>query len=308
MDAIQQNVDSPIGTIVASGDFVSKGNGNSYGIASQFLDDLAHRLKLTRSNCVVVPGNHDFWTIGTEHPTRTYGHETAYRQFLEAFQHEAVQDLERIARMRTPSGWDLVFISLNSARIRADNLKEYGYVSRHRYDELLKYMRQSLLHSRSKKNVLIFAVLHHHIMPAIAVDVPDVNRPVSLTLDAGEMLEEFCKAGVGYVLHGHQHMPFVGVAGKIMSADRMAAGWSPKKGNPFILGAGSAGAATGWLPQEFGKNAFAVYAPTKSALQVKVFQFLPQVRPSTYWSGSIPLQNFYDLMKEGKKKPHSRRG
>ena len=208
--SISDHTRVPIGAVVASGDFVSKGDANSYSDASEFLRELLKRLRLDHQHCIVVPGNHDLWTEKIDHPTRTYGHEKPYRSFAREFYLEDIQDLERITRIALTNNIDLVFVSLNSARIRTDKLKEYGYVSRHRYDELLKYLHRSLLADHSGRKTLLFAVLHHHIVSVTRVDVPDGQRPVSLTLDAGELIEGFCKASVGYVLHGHQHVPFVG--------------------------------------------------------------------------------------------------
>jgi hypothetical protein len=193
-----------------SGDFVTKGDANAYPTASKFLRDLLDRLQLDDRHCILVPGNHDLWMLNVDHPTRDYHHEAAYRMFLGEFHCEEIQDLERITRFRFPNKTDLVFIALKSARIRSEKLKEYGYVSRHRYDNLLRYLQRSLEADTSIRKILLFAVLHHHVIPVTRVDIPDGVRPVGLTLDAGELIQEFCESHVGYVLHGHQHIPFVG--------------------------------------------------------------------------------------------------
>jgi hypothetical protein len=145
-------------------------------------------------------------------------------------------------------------------------------------------------------HLLVFAVLHHHVIPVIPVDVPDGKRPVSLTLDAGELIEEFCKARVGYVLHGHQHMPFVGITAKLNAGDGLPRTWEPAKGNLFVLGCGSTGAKREWLPPEIGKNTLAVYTPKHDSLEVAFYEFLPQVKPVVHWKGQLPLQNFYSMI------------
>lgn len=296
-DSISANVRVPIGVVVASGDFITKGNANSYPAAKAFLCELLESLKLDKNCCIIVPGNHDIWTINAELLTRTYAHEDAYRLFLGAFREEKIQDLERTTRIRTPNGIDLIFVALNSARIRSEKLKEYGYVSRHRYEELLKYVRSTLLvDPTAAKKAIIFVVMHHHIMPVAKVDVPEEVRPVSQTLDAGELIEEFAKAGVGYVLHGHQHTPFVGVAGKVSIPENQNKAWTSQKGNLFVLGCGSTGGKHDLLPPELSKNIFSVYVPRADSLEVTFFQFSPHERCSVYWSGLLPLQNFYDLV------------
>jgi predicted MPP superfamily phosphohydrolase len=292
MEGIRKFLKVPIGVLVASGDFITKGNANSYPDAHDFLDQLLFDLGLKRDHCVIVPGNHDLWTLDEEHPTRTYRHEAPYRMFAERFVKGEIQDLEKTARIRIPSGVDLIFVSLNSARIRSDKLKEYGYVSRHRYDELLKYVKSSLLADRAAKQALVFAVLHHHIMPVAKLDVPEEMRPVSLTLDAGELIEDFCNANIGYVLHGHQHIPFAGLASKLNVPGKNQDTWTPSRGNLFVLGCGSTGMK---LSAEVPKNIFGVYTPTPNALEVTFFQFAPHEDCSILWSGSLPLQNFYEM-------------
>lgn len=293
---IQEHVRVPIGAVVASGDFVSKGDANSYPHARDFLKELLKRLQLTKEHCVLVPGNHDLWTLDKEHPTRDYSHEAPFRMFLrDFFRLEDVEELEGISRIRLPNNLDLVFVALNSARIRNDKLKEYGYVSRHRYENLLRYLNTALLADQSTRKALVFAVLHHHVIPVTRVDVPDGERPVSMTLDAGELIEELSRSNISYVLHGHQHMPFVGSVSRFDISNNVskASNFNDKK--LFVLGCGSTGAKRGWLSNEIGKNVFSVYTPRDDRLDVLIVQFAPYERSSVYWSGSIPLQNFYDL-------------
>jgi 3',5'-cyclic AMP phosphodiesterase CpdA len=47
-------------------------------------------------------------------------------------------------------------------------------------------------------------VLHHHLLP-----VPGTGRERSTVMDAGDLLEELIGAGVGIVLSGHKHVPYV---------------------------------------------------------------------------------------------------
>lgn len=137
---VRRDLATQIGVVVVSGDLISKGKGDSYADARDFLDRLLGALGLDKSHCVVIPGNHDMWTFGIEHPTRDYAHERPYRDFIEAFFKMEFRSLERVRRFRTPAGRDLIFIELNSARIRSDQLKDYGYVAKHRYERLLGFI------------------------------------------------------------------------------------------------------------------------------------------------------------------------
>jgi hypothetical protein len=296
ISAIQEHVKVPIGAVVASGDFVSKGNANSYPHAGEFLRDLLKRLQLTKEHCVLVPGNHDLWTIDVDHPTRNYAHELPFRMFFRDFFHlEDVQELEGISRICLPGNLDLVFVALNSARIRNDKLKEYGYVSRHRYENLLRYLNTALLADQSTRKALVFAVLHHHVIPVTRVDIPDGERPVSMTLDAGELIEEFGRFNISYVLHGHQHTPFVGSVSRFDISKGVSKDRASKDKKLVVLGCGSTGAKREWLSNEIGKNVFSIYTPKDDRLEILIVQFSPYERSSVYWSGSIPLQNFYEI-------------
>jgi hypothetical protein len=62
--------------------------------------------------------------------------------------------------------------------------------------------------------VLKFAVLHHHILPISKVSIPESKRPLSMCLDAGELIEEFQAHKIRFALHGHEHAPFVGMTAR----------------------------------------------------------------------------------------------
>lgn len=291
LDTIADKLDEekiPIGAVVVSGDFISKGDANGYPLARTFLDALLERLQVERQACVVVPGNHDLWTANRDHPTRTYDHESPYRDFVEAFTPEHVGDLERINRIITPSGFDISFVSLNSSRIRSDELKNYGYVSKHRYESMLSYLREYLSARTDGGRTIVVAVVHHHLVPVLPVESPTDGSAVSVTLDAGELIDELSKAGVNYVFHGHRHFPFVG---GVKRYGNSTAG-SRQVGELIILGCGSSGARLDWLPPEIGKNTFSIYIPNKTSMDVSIYQYLPTVRPSLFWTGAVPLGEY----------------
>jgi hypothetical protein len=152
-----------------------------------------------------------------------------------------------------------------------------------------------LLADHSGRKTLLFGVLHHHIVSVTRVDIPDGKTPVSLTLDAGELIEGFCKSHVGYILHGHQHVPFVGTVSRMNISNPDFKTWDASKGNLFVLGSGTTGAKREWLSNEFQKNAFSIYVPRDNHLDVSIFQFSPNEGASLYWKGAIPLQDFHEM-------------
>ena len=275
-----------IGVVVVSGDLITKGDGNSYPHARHFIDKLLQELGLDRRHCIIVPGNHDMWTIGVSFPTRTYEHEQPYRDFVEGFFGEEFRSLERVRRYRTPDGRDLVFIELNSARLRNDVLREYGYVAKHRYDKLLNYVCRTLKFEPGPNPPIIFAVLHHHIMPVNAVDIPDDKRPVSLCLDAGELLDEFQQHGVHFVLHGHQHSPFVGgITPYRLSADEDDGSKRPI----HIIGCGSSGGKRDILPRDLESNTFGIYTPASDHLDVLIEKYTQTSSPKVHRHLKLPI-------------------
>jgi predicted MPP superfamily phosphohydrolase len=280
-----------IGVVVVSGDLITRGDGNAYAHARAFLEHLLPRLQLDSRHCVIVPGNHDLWTIGVDHPTREYRHERNYRDFVGGFFGNKLQELERVRRYRTPNGFELVFIELNSARLRSDVLRDYGYVSKHRYSELLRYVTEVLKQDKNKCATCIkFAVLHHHLMPVGAVAVPDDKKPVSLCLDAGELIEEFQTHGIQFVLHGHEHVPFVGTVSRVPDRNGNEEVWHPNATNQvFVLASGSSGARRDRLPPEPGLNTFGVYVPTTDAMRVTIEQYDQMRHPQPLLKVSLPI-------------------
>ena len=280
-----------IGVVVVSGDLITRGDANHYPAVGAFLSKLLEALELERRHCVIVPGNHDLWTAGVEHPTRDYAQEAPYKQFVSAFFLTEFQGLERVRRFRTRRGEDLVFVELNSSRIRSDALKEYGYVSKHRYEALLDWINEWLKGDPPPSGrKIIFAVLHHHVLPVYAVSIPDDRRPVSLCLDAGELIDQFQKHGIRFVLHGHQHFPFMGNVSRGPTGIDVA--WGREAESVFVLGCGSSGARADRLPRDpdrgvFG-NIYGLYTVTRDALQVNFEQYTDRNPPTRLWRVTVP--------------------
>jgi 3',5'-cyclic AMP phosphodiesterase CpdA len=105
-ERVSRELQVRIGVAVVSGDLITRGDANAYVHARIFLEHLLARLELGAQHCVIVPGNHDLWTMGVEHPTRDYRHERSYRDFVDGFFGYKLQELERVRRYRTPGGFE----------------------------------------------------------------------------------------------------------------------------------------------------------------------------------------------------------
>lgn len=140
-----------------------------------------------------------------------------------------------------------------------------------------------------KGEPVIFAVLHHHIIPVSSVEIPDEKRPVSLCLDAGELIDEFQKFGIQFVLHGHQHAPFIG------TASRLPRGFSNGDYVPeplYAIGCGSSGAKRELLPRDLESNTFGLYIPKGNKLEIQVEKYTESSFPTQYLRVSLPIRSW----------------
>lgn len=281
-----------IGVIVVSGDLITKGRSETFGDAQEMLERLGTALDVSRENVVIVPGNHDLPVDREEEdePTRDFGHERDFRNFLRSYRGADIQEIESVVSVSTPDDWQLVFVGLNSARLRSKETKEYGYVGPRRKAPLqeLHHLNQGRTAAElAESRTINFVVMHHHLLPGQQVTVPEANRPISLTLDAGELVTDFQRENVHVVLHGHQHIPFVGStarARRIQGDD-----WDGHASPIYVVGIGSCGASTGRLTNEMRDNTFGIYTPGASGLDVKMHRFNPTKAPETFLQTTIPL-------------------
>ncbi|NCD20136.1 MAG: metallophosphoesterase [Actinobacteria bacterium] len=277
MDAVQLSSES-IGVVVVSGDFVSKGWTDDYFVAEDFLRDLLERLGLGKQHLVVVPGNHDFKTLEALNamPTMDYSHERAFRNFLKAYLDWNGPELERLQLFEMRSGEHVVFGSLNSARLRGRESKEYGYVGRHRYAEMFDFMNQSL--AKSGIQARRIAVLHHHVLPVQEQEVPRDGVPISLTVDAAELFGELQERGFDAILHGHQHRPFYFRGGR--SCFHTPTEVALPSRTVFVIGNGTSGAGGNALVPDFPFNSIGIHVVNSEFMRVRWYYFGPTVDPA----------------------------
>jgi predicted MPP superfamily phosphohydrolase len=278
---------SGVGLVVLSGDFITAGEQSGYNAAYEFANALLAGLGLNSKHLMLVPGNHDIPLDATEQELRDYEQETPFRRFAKEFTGKA--DIEFLRKYRTPGGYSLFFVGLNSSRLRSAETKEYGYVGEDRYGPLLDKLKNDSASSDPTRCFITkqinFAVLHHHLLPANLVSEPEAKKPVSLTVDAGRIIQDFHQAGIHFALHGHQHTPF------IAGTSRYGSG-SPdtfmKPSAPlYILGAGSAGCKADRLWDEMRYNTSALYHPTRKGLRVQIDEFNPGARMRTKFDDEL---------------------
>ncbi len=252
-----READLPVGTVVVSGDLIDKGRQSYFKEFESFLDDLLDQLGLERHHAIVVPGNHDLWLTDDllSRYSKDFAHELAYREWYDGYfaTSGANLKLERLRVFECNDRINLAFLQVNSARLRDTDTKDYGYVGSHRYEPHLKTLGELNL-----DNLVRFFVMHHHIMPVPGTEHLWPGRPISVTVDAGEIVERLQHAHVDCVLHGHQHLPLVGSIGRMSLSDQREVDGHLK---PLaVVGCGSTGASYQRLPDNLRQNTFNLYS------------------------------------------------
>lgn len=241
-----------VAALVVSGDLTSNGQWKqNQGHVLRVLDALCRGLKIDRSRCLVVPGNHDFeWyekndqgdflrkilTTGAgQAPDLAvdHSHETAFRTAMsQFFTVPVITPIDRVVKING-DGYEIRFGLLDSCRLTSTAFHEYGYVDRTHLRRILRELVDD-----DDCPALKVLVLHHHVTPVVPTEEP--ARPaVSITLNAGELIDRALETGVSLVMHGHQHLPAIGRIDRMISRDDQ---WSGLDGYGIaVLSAGSAG-------------------------------------------------------------------
>lgn len=291
---IQSHKNIHIGMIVISGDFISRGDAKGFDHAHKFLNNLLNLLHLRKEHVVMVPGNHDIPVDIDEQPTIDYEFAQQYLNFTRAFFGKDITETNNIYSFISPDNWHINFLALNSCRPRRKEVMDYGFIGKDYYEKLLQRIikinenknKNELLESR----VLNFAVFHHHLLPGELVIRPELKpepRPVSMTLDAGEIVTKLQNSAFHYVLHGHQHIPFIGSTSRIYSvSNRHLESNSPL----IIIGMGSSGGKSERLGDEMRMNAFGIYTPKDEGLHIIMDEYNHVVAPRTLLDLMIPFK------------------
>jgi predicted MPP superfamily phosphohydrolase len=276
----------PIGVVVVSGDITTRGEPDGFTAARVFLERLLGKLGLGPEHVVVVPGNHDILLDDTV--TRSYDAQQPFRDMVSLLTGKKEPEMNRIHWFTTSSGPDLLILALNSVRPRARTTMEYGYVGRDLYGPLVEEMRQirASINARSGVDPLTMAVLHHHVLPTALMEDPEEGRPVSLTLDAGQLIEDLQRAGFHAILHGHQHVPFVGSTSRAFENHN---GTWVRGPNVHVIGGGSCSVRPERLWNQMRNNSMGIYHAAGNMLDVAMYQFAPGVDFKRYLALDLPL-------------------
>lgn len=302
IDVIKKSLDAykeDIGIVVVSGDFISRANKdqaiNSYEDALVFLKKLARYLKMHTRDFVIVPGNHDMPLLKDDHnPYQEGNYTSSYRDFRHSLKGTGERkEIEYWAGYTTPNGWNLIFSCFNSAELKKTYLANHGYLEKKKYVNVFNNLKKSLLHNNQElfieNKIINFAVIHHQLkmfMPTQTISMPSLTgtkssrQSLSILLNAGMFEEDAIEAGMHFLLHGHQHLPYVGSSGIIDGN---------KRKNLNILSAGSAGSilAAGY-PKHAPYNSFNIYTPEDEHLKVRIEKYTDRGRCGCHDTFSVP--------------------
>ena len=280
--------DYKIGVVVISGDLLTKGQEEGYNVADEFIRALLANLKLGAEHLVIVPGNHDIHVKDFQEAAYNYEPTKPYRRFIKDL--VGAESIERLQRFLTPGKWQLRFLSLNSVSLRNKEHMEYGFIGKDRYEPFLNILDESNDGQSGAKlaqqKILNFAVFHHHILPVQGIEEPVPEGPISMMLDAGQLVTNFQSSQIHFALHGHQHVPFVGSTAR---ACRRGNTWAGYDKPLTVIGCGSTGASASRLADVIRDNTLGIYTPRGKNLEVRVERFNPTLESETYMKFNLRL-------------------
>lgn len=274
---------SDIALLVVSGDLTSRGEASHlFNNAKPFLHELRARLGIAPEQVVIVPGNHD---ICFKEFALTYDHETAFNDFLKAF-YDSPRKQVQLLRYKLPSGRMLELLTMNSVKLRTKETSNYGWVDWRACEEVLATSEVP------EPNTLRVAVLHHHLVPVLRDEkLPDPDYSygsISVTLNAGAIVEGLQSHGFRLVLHGHQHTPAI----NRISRARFETGTLGLKGidEPlYVVAGGSAGIASSLIDGEIRENCYGLIKIGDTHLSVHVRQYSTSGNPRDLFLAQLAL-------------------
>ncbi len=206
------------GAVIVSGDLAYKAKTEEFEKAKDFLKHLESIYGLRASDFSITPGNHDF-SFKLEGDSLEVGYleqqySKSYSEFYkDFFKCAPSKHFSSIRRMYTPNMRAIEIINVNSVALQqikvaediSDDGKEHsfvglGYVGKEQLDELEDELRLT-----KEANVVRILVMHHHLIPVMYSEIPQIDKTYSVLLDAGRVQKFIFDNNITIVLHGHTH-------------------------------------------------------------------------------------------------------
>lgn len=215
-EAIRRDLDrcgvKSVGGLLISGDLTWKGAREEFEWAAEFIRDITSWAKITASHVLVCPGNHDLafsaepWT--KKAPATELGEAAVaeYRRFYEElYEVKPTDDLACGRRFWVPDGGIVDVASLNSSVLQQveEAFQGQGFLGGPQLEEAAKAMNWS--DDRSRVRGFRICMMHHHVVPILHREHPEIGKAASVVYDAGALLRWLAENEVDLVLHGHMH-------------------------------------------------------------------------------------------------------
>jgi 3',5'-cyclic AMP phosphodiesterase CpdA len=205
-----------VGGLLISGDLTWKAAREEFEWAAGFIHDITSWAKLTASQVLVCPGNHDLafsnepWTKGTPATQMGEASLTEYKRFYEdLYEVKPTNYLTCGRRFWMPDGAMVDIASLNSSVLQQVKgaFQGQGFVGGPQLTETADAMRWS--RDRSRAKAYRVCMLHHHVVPILHREHPEIGTAASVVFDAGALMRWLVENEVDLILHGHMHLPSI---------------------------------------------------------------------------------------------------
>jgi hypothetical protein len=184
-----------VGGLLISGDLTWRAAYDEFQLATRFIDYVRSWAKITPSQVLVCPGNHDLafsnepWTKGTAATELGEASVAEYRSFYERlYEVKPTSEFACGRRFWVPDGEIVDIVSLNSSVLQqiAGAFQGQGFLGATQLREASDAMKWSRDSSRAK--ALRICMLHHHVVPILHREHPDIGTAASVVYDAGALM------------------------------------------------------------------------------------------------------------------------
>lgn len=256
-----------------SGDFTFKSSDEEFKSAEEFCEQLSSCYAISGSSLVICPGNHDMMYAKEEYKDDdpvVLTFDAAKENYIKFYEKvrgvTANKYFNTVQRFVTSNGVMVEMISLNTCILQQDSkhFRGMGFAGNDQLRELSKILKQT-----EKMNTVRILTMHHHLLPVIYSEKPQVNPMYSILLDS-EAISQFCLDNkISIILHGHTHKDYYSEMTRKIKKDR-----KELKRTIYIVGLGSAGAVREDLTIG-ANNQFATLTFESEQLKICIYELLP---------------------------------
>ena len=262
--------------IIISGDLTFCASKDEYAIAIKFINDMNSYYDLHDTNYSISPGNHDLKFKDTPYEATdpvTVTLDDAKENYVSFYNQlygvDPTDSLFSIRRVLTPSLTPVEIISVNSCYLQQDekHFRGMGCVG----DIQMREIEEKLAMTKDK-GVFRILSMHHHLLPVLYSEKPEISKMYSMTLDSEAISQFIIRNNIKMVLHGHTHTEFYSEVIRYKDS-----GASRTKHKYYVIGIGSAGAIE---LSENSPNMFGILTFGKDGLQISLYSLSPEGKAS----------------------------